>query len=93
MPSAARHPLIRGIPRFARDDTTRHAARGTWFALSAGMSKHNPNQDFYKIGGRHQTDGPDRGNPVHEEKQEFATTEKQTEKQAHPAVKRAAKKK
>lgn len=24
------------------------------------MSKHNPNQDFYKIGGRLQSDGPDR---------------------------------
>lgn len=25
-----------------------------------GMSKHNPNQDFYKIGGRSQSEGPDR---------------------------------
>ena len=24
------------------------------------MSKQNPNQDFYKIGGRSQSDGPDR---------------------------------
>lgn len=25
------------------------------------MSKHQPNQDFYKIKGRQQSDGPDRG--------------------------------
>jgi hypothetical protein len=26
------------------------------------MSKSNPNQDYYKIGGREQSDGLDRGN-------------------------------
>ena len=31
------------------------------------MSKHNPNQDFYKIGGRSQSDGPDRAD-VHDRK-------------------------
>jgi hypothetical protein len=54
------------------------------------MSKHNPNQDFYKIGGRNQSDGPDRGNPVNvEDRQQF----EQLDKKAHPAVKRSAKKK
>lgn len=59
------------------------------FALSVAMSKTNPNQDYYKIGGRSQTDGPDRGNPVQLDQQEFA----EVEKKSHPAVKRAAKKK
>lgn len=59
------------------------------FALSTGMSKHNPNQDFYKIGGRSQTDGPDRGEPVNDDRQQF----ERIEKNAHPAVKRASKKK
>lgn len=58
------------------------------FAPLRGMSKHNPNQDYYKIGGREQTDGPDRGNPVHLDQQEFA----EIEKKSHPAVKRAKKK-
>jgi hypothetical protein len=53
------------------------------------MSKHNPNQDFYKIGGRNQTDGPDRGEPLKDDRQQF----EQLDKKAHPAVKRAAKKK
>ncbi|HYR29280.1 MAG TPA: hypothetical protein VEU30_12495 [Thermoanaerobaculia bacterium] len=53
------------------------------------MSKTNPNQDFYKIGGRSQTDGPDRGEQLNDDRQQFA----QVDKNAHPAVKRAAKKK
>ena len=53
------------------------------------MSKQNPNQDYYKIGGRNQTDGPDRGEPVHDDRQQF----EKLDKNAHPAVKRAAKKK
>ena len=54
------------------------------------MSKQNPNQDFYKIKGRDQSDGPDRV-VVHErQKQELAQTEKESQ---HPAVKRTAKKK
>lgn len=56
------------------------------------MSKHNPNQDFYKIGGRSQSDGADRGDrgkPAEEAKQQFA----QAERNAHPAVKRSAKRK
>jgi hypothetical protein len=53
------------------------------------MSKTNPNQDFYKIGGRNQTDGADRGEHIQDDKQHFA----QIDKRSHPAVKRAAKKK
>jgi hypothetical protein len=54
------------------------------------MSKQNPNQDFYKIGGRAQSDGPDRGEPAKPEQQEHF---QQAPKNAHPAVKRAAKRK
>jgi hypothetical protein len=54
------------------------------------MSKHNPNQDFYKIGGREQTDGPDRGNDLHTSKERMAETNAHAK---HPAVQRSAKKK
>lgn len=53
------------------------------------MSKTNPNQDYYKIGGRNQTDGPDRGESVQDDRQTF----ERLDKNAHPAVKRSAKKK
>ncbi len=53
------------------------------------MSKHHPNQDFYKIGGSQQSDGADRGNDTQNAKQEFA----EMEKRSHPAIKRTAKKK
>ena len=39
------------------------------------MSKQNPNQNAYKIGGRAQTDGPDRSEQL-QEKQKFAAAEK-----------------
>ena len=52
------------------------------------MSKTNPNQDYYKIGGRNQTDGPDRGESVQDDRQTF----ERIDKNAHPAVKRSAKK-
>lgn len=54
------------------------------------MSKTNPNQQFYKIGGRTQSDGSDRGEPVVDDKQQFAQTEKDAK---HPAVQRAKNKK
>jgi hypothetical protein len=54
------------------------------------MSKQNPNQDFYKIGGRAQSDGPDRGEPAKPAQEEHF---QQVAKNAHPAVKRAAKRK
>ncbi len=53
------------------------------------MSKQQPNQDFYKIGGRQQTDGADRGDPVRQEKQQAAQTDKNAK---HPAVLRSKKK-
>ena len=59
------------------------------FAPFERMSKQNPNQQYYKTGGRSQSDGPDRGDPVNVERQQF----EQLDKKAHPAVKRAAKKK
>ena len=54
------------------------------------MSKQNPNQQFYKIGGRSQTDGPDRGDTLGNNVEQ---DRKPADKQAHPAVKRASKKK
>ena len=36
------------------------------------MSKQQPNQDYYKIGGRDQTEGPDRVQPKEDAKQQFA---------------------
>lgn len=53
------------------------------------MSKQQPNQAFYKIGGRQQSDGSDRGEPVSDDKQQFAQTEKDAK---HPAVQRSKKK-
>jgi len=57
------------------------------------MSKQHPNQDFYKIGGSSQTDGPDRGdalgNNVERDRERF----EEADKKAHPAVKRSSKKK
>jgi hypothetical protein len=54
------------------------------------MSKQHPNQDFYKIGGSAQSDGPDRGNEVESGKGKLAQTDANAK---HPAVKRSAKKK
>jgi hypothetical protein len=53
------------------------------------MSKQQPNQDYYKIGGRQQTDGADRGEPVRDDKEQFAQIEKNAK---HPAVQRSKKK-
>ena len=54
------------------------------------MSKQNPNQDFYKIQGRDQSDGPDRAIVQKYHKDELAQNKEQAE---HPAVKRSTKKK
>lgn len=64
---------------------------GNAFALSVYMSKHNPNQDFYKIQGRDQSDGPDRAIEQKFHKHELAQSDK--EQAEHPAVKRSTKKK
>ncbi|HYC59545.1 MAG TPA: hypothetical protein VEK79_08260 [Thermoanaerobaculia bacterium] len=53
------------------------------------MSKQQPNQDYYKIGGRAQTDGSDRGEQLSDDKQRLAQTEKNAK---HPAVLRSKKK-
>jgi hypothetical protein len=53
------------------------------------MSKQNPNQDYYKTGGRGQTEGPDRGDPVALDKQKYEQIEKN---EKHPAVQRSKKK-
>ena len=53
------------------------------------MSKQQPNQDYYKIGGRAQSDGLDRGEPLQDDKQEFSQVEKNAK---HPAVQRSKKK-
>ena len=53
------------------------------------MSKQQPNQDYYKIGGRQQTDGADRGDQVVQEEKQFVQTDKNAK---HPAVLRSKKK-
>jgi hypothetical protein len=55
------------------------------------MSKQHPNQDFYKTGGSEQTDGPDRGEPVREEKQQQKSTAWDRNAK-HPAVLRSKRK-
>ena len=57
------------------------------------MSKQNPNQDFYKIGGRSQTDGPDRGDALGNNLGQDRDPLPHDDKKDHPAVKRSAKKK
>lgn len=63
---------------------------GSAFAVFVRMSKQNPNQDFYKIQGRDQSDGPDRGIVQKYHKHELAQNKEEAE---HPAVKRSTKKK
>jgi hypothetical protein len=56
------------------------------------MSKQNPNQDYYKTGGRSQSEGPDRLHEnVHVDKQQFAA-EQPGKNPDHPAIRRAKKK-
>lgn len=56
------------------------------------MSKENPNQDYYKIGGRTQTDGPDRAHAdANADKHKFAQSNP-TRNAAHPAMRRSKKK-
>jgi hypothetical protein len=56
------------------------------------MSKHNPNQQSYKTGGRSQSEGPDRNHSdVNADKHELAQV--QPGKNAdHPAIRRAKRK-
>jgi len=58
------------------------------------MSKHHPNQDFYKIGGREQSDGPDRADAnVNADKHKLAQNEKQARDPQHPEVLKSKKRK
>jgi hypothetical protein len=65
---------------------------GRAFAIQTSMSKQNPNQDYYKIGGRSQTDGPDKLHAnANDDKQQLG--EAQPQKDAnHPAIRRAKRK-
>ena len=57
------------------------------------MSKHNPNQDYYKIGGRDQSDGPDKLHADREgDKRQLAEVQHEAKSSKHPAVQRAKKK-
>ena len=56
------------------------------------MSKHNPNQDYYKIGGRSQSDGPDKLHAnANDDKNQLGQAQND-KNQDHPAVRRAKKK-
>jgi hypothetical protein len=48
------------------------------------MSKHQPNQDFFKIQGRDHSDGPDRAVVEKRHKQALTENEKETEKNFIP---------
>ena len=57
------------------------------------MSKTNPNQDYYKTGGRAQTDGPDRNHAdVNADKHDLAQTDRNAKNVEHPAALRSKKK-
>ena len=57
------------------------------------MSKHNPNQDFYKTAGRAQTDGPDKSHAnANADKHELAQSAPDVRNADHPAIRRAKKK-
>ena len=57
-----------------------------------GMSKQNPNQDYYKTGGRSQSDGPDRNHAnLTADKHEPAQMQP-GKNDDHPAIRRAKKK-
>lgn len=57
------------------------------------MSKQNPNQDYYKIGGRSQTDGPDKLHAnVNDDKEQLSQNAVDSKNSKHPAVLRSKKK-
>lgn len=57
------------------------------------MSKQNPNQDYYKIGGRSQSDGPDKLHAnVNDDKQQLAQNAQDVKDPKHPAIMRSKKK-
>ncbi|HYK01872.1 MAG TPA: DPP IV N-terminal domain-containing protein [Thermoanaerobaculia bacterium] len=72
---------------------TRELLLGNSFATSQDMSKENPNQDYYKTGGRSQSDGPDREHAnVNDDKQQLAQSSQDVKNSKHPAVLRSKKK-
>jgi hypothetical protein len=57
------------------------------------MSKQNPNQDYYKVGGRSQSDGPDKLHAnANGDKNALGQSEQNAKNADHPAVRRAKKK-
>lgn len=57
------------------------------------MSKQHPNQDFYKVGGRSQSDGPDRQHAnENDDKQALRQADQDARSSKHPAVMRAKRK-
>ena len=57
------------------------------------MSKHNPNQDYYKIGGRSQSDGPDKLHAnANDDKQVLGQVQQDAKTSKHPAIMRSKKK-
>jgi hypothetical protein len=65
---------------------------GNPFAPSTSMSKQNPNQDYYKIGGRSQTDGPDKLHANANDDKQQLSQEQPGKNEKHPAIQRAKKK-
>jgi hypothetical protein len=57
------------------------------------MSKENPNQDYYKIGGRSQSDGPDKLHAnVNDDKEQLSQNSQDVKNPKHPAILRSKKK-
>ncbi|HYH06016.1 MAG TPA: hypothetical protein VEK11_03050 [Thermoanaerobaculia bacterium] len=57
------------------------------------MSKHNPNQDYYKIGGRSQSDGPDKLHAnANDDKEQLGQNVHDVKNPKHPAIMRSKKK-
>ncbi|HEX7706041.1 MAG TPA: hypothetical protein VF701_06230 [Thermoanaerobaculia bacterium] len=48
------------------------------------MSKHTPNQDFYKIGGRDHSEGPDKAVVTELHRQKYAESEKDVKRNFIP---------
>jgi hypothetical protein len=56
------------------------------------MSKQNPNQEYYKTGGRSQSDGPDRLHANENDDKPQPDQGQPGKNEKHPAVQRAKKK-
>ena len=66
---------------------------GSAFAKTLCMSKQNPNQDYYKTGGRSQSEGPDRMHAnANDDKAQLAQNSQDAKDPKHPAVMRSKKK-